>query len=255
MITSASNPLVKDLVRLRSRRRRDREGLFVVEGRRALSMGLEGGLDLVRVVICPELGGESIHWKGPVVEMAEAPFRKASIRHNPDGLLAVARHLDTDLARLSPPPGCLLLVVEAIEKPGNLGAMLRTADAAGVDAVIVTDPTTDVHNPNVVRASQGALFTVPLAVASTDATLDWLEARHISLIATSPGADVTLWEADLTGSAALAIGAEAEGLTNSILAGAQSQVAIPMQGKVDSLNASVTAALLVYEAVRQRRHS
>lgn len=255
MITSPSNPLVKDLVRLRSRRHREREGLFSIEGRRPLEIALEAGVELAQVVVCPELGGDAIDQAAPVVEMAEVPFRKASIGQNPDGVLGVARHLDTNLDRLSPPPRCLLLVVEAIEKPGNLGAMLRSADAAGADAVIVTDPTTDVHNPNVVRASQGALFTVPLAVADTQATLAWLAERRISLVATSPEAAVTVWDVDLTGSVAVAIGAEADGLSATMLGGAQSRVAIPMRGRIDSLNASVTAALLLYEAVRQRSHA
>lgn len=255
MITSTSNPLVKELVRLRERRHRDATGTFVIEGRREVSLAVAAGVDIQRVVVSPPLGGEAPITEAPVIEMAEAPFRRASIRQNPDGVLAVARHLDTALGSHTLPPDGLVLVVEGIEKPGNLGAMLRTADAAGVDLVVVADPATDVHNPNVVRASQGALFTVPVAVASHDEALGWLEASQVRLAATTPDAASELWATDLTGAVALAVGAEATGLSQRMLDAAAIRVRVPMYGRVDSLNASVTAGIVLYEAVRQRRHS
>lgn len=253
-ITSTTNPLVKDLVRLRSRRHRDREGRFLIEGRREIALAMRGGVELRQLVICPVLGGEAIAGP-PLVEMAEAPFRKVSVRQNPDGFLAVADHLDARLDLLRLPVGALVLWVESIEKPGNLGAMLRTADAVGVDGVIVTDPTTDIHNPNVVRASQGALFTVAVAVTSATEAADRLAREGIRLVALTPTASTSLWDADLGGPVAVAIGAETTGLSPEVLASADEEVVIPMAGKVDSLNASVAAAVVLYEAARQRSQS
>lgn len=252
MITSTSNPLVRDLVRLRNRRHRDAESRFVIEGRRPLTLAGEAGVELQQQVVCRELGGRPVEGV-PVVEMAEAPFRKASIRQNPDGVLAIAAHLDTTLGHLRLGAMPLVLVVESIEKPGNLGAMLRTSDALGVDAVVVADPTTDLHNPNVVQASQGALFTVPVAVAPTAQVLDWLGETGIRLIATVPGSHRAPWHADLAPPAAVAIGAEDTGLSQEMISAADETVTIPMEGQVDSLNASAAAAIVLYEAVRRRR--
>lgn len=253
MITSSTNPLVKDLVRFRSRRYRQALGRFIIEGKRPLVMAAGAGVEIVHQIISPDLGGEPILAGIPTTEMTAEPFRKASIRQNPDGVMAVASQLDTRLERLHPSEGCLLLVVESVEKPGNLGAMLRTADALGVEAVVVADPTTDIHNPNVVRASQGALFTVPVGVAATNEVVTWLGLSGITLVATTPTASRSLWDVDLGGSVAIAIGAESTGLSTALVAAASENVTIPMAGHVDSLNASVTAAIVVYEAVRQRQ--
>lgn len=255
MISSTANPLVKELHRLRQRRHRDRGRRFLIEGRREVSRAVGSGVELIQQVVCPALGGEPIDPGAPVVAMEEAPFRRISVRQHPDGVLAVAGYLDTGLAKLRPGPDPLLLVVEGIEKPGNLGAMLRTAAGLGVAAVIVADPTTDIHNPNVVRASQGALFLVPVATAASDRVVSWLAEQSIPLVAATPEAVTPLWQAPLDGAAAVAIGAEATGLSDLLLAAARSRVAIPMVGEVDSLNASVAAALLIYEAVRRRRQS
>lgn len=251
MITSPANPSVKQLVRLRNRRDRDASGQFVIEGRRPLSLAAEAGVELLQQVICPALGGTPVP-DVPILEMTEVPFRKASIRQNPDGVLAVASHLDTSLSRLVPSPRPLILVVESIEKPGNLGAMLRTCDAFGVEALVVADPATDVHNPNVVRASQGAMFTVPVAVASVREVREWIGGHGIRLVATTPDAPRSAWEVDLKDGAAVAVGAEDHGLTAQMVEAAEATVRIPMTGRVDSLNASVAAAVILYEAVRQR---
>lgn len=251
MITSPTNPWVKDLVRLRNRRERDDSGRFVIEGRRPLSLASAAGVEILHQVICPHLGGRPVA-DAPITEMAEAPFRKASIRQNPDGVLAVASHLDTSLSRLVPSRQPLILVVESIEKPGNLGAMLRTCDAFGVEALMVADPATDVHNPNVVRASQGALFTVPVAVASARDLREWLVQQGVGLVATVPDARRSSWDADLTGGVAVAVGAEDRGLTTGMVEAADVAVRIPMRGRVDSLNASVAASVILYEAIRQR---
>lgn len=252
MITSTTNPLVKELVRLRSKRHRQTEGRFIIEGKRPVSAAAAAGVDMIQLIIAPDLGGSAVVPGVDTVELAPAPFIKISVRQNPDGVMAIAGLLDTRLERLGAPPNCLLLVVESVEKPGNLGAMLRTADGLGVDAVIVADPATDIHNPNVVRASQGALFSVPVAVAGTDEVIEWLQSNGIGLVATTPTATHTLWESDLTGSVAVAVGAESTGLTAPMLAAASEEIGIPMTGNADSLNASVTAAIVLAEAARQR---
>lgn len=252
MITSTSNPFVKDLVRLKSRRQRDASGRFVIEGKRTLKMAIANGVAIETEIVSPELGAAPIGSDHDVVELAEAPFRKVSIRQNPDGHMALAHHLDTGLERIGVGDDATYLVVEAVEKPGNLGAMLRTADASGVDGVIVADPTTDIHNPNVVRASQGALFSVPVAVAATADVLEWLEANDIDLIAATPEADGDYWQTPWGPAVAIAIGTEAEGLSPSMKAAATATTRIPMAGSVDSLNASVSAALLLYEVARRR---
>ncbi len=184
--------------------------------------------------------------------MAEAPFRKASYRDRPEGLLAVARQFPTGLDRLDLGPAPLLLVVEGIEKPGNLGTMMRTAEAAGAAALIVCDPTTDPFNPNVVRASLGTLFSLPLAVADTPDAIAWLHGRGIRTVATTPAATKPHWEADLAGAVAVVVGSEQYGLSAAWLQGATEQVLIPMPGTVDSLNAAMAAGIVLFEAVRQR---
>lgn len=252
MITSTSNPLVKELVHLGRRRERDTSGRFIIEGRRPLALADRVGVEIVQQVVCPHLGGEPVG-DHPTVEMAEGPFRKISVRQNPDGVLGVARHLPTSLSTVSLSPQPLLLVVEAIEKPGNLGAMLRTCDALGADALIVTDPVTDIHNPNVVRASQGTLFTVPVAIAPLDEVAAWLDEREVAMVSTVPLGGQPPWKVDLVRGVALAIGAEDRGLSAEALAASADSITVPMQGHIDSLNASVTAAVALYEAIRQRQ--
>jgi TrmH family RNA methyltransferase len=252
LITSPANPLVKELVRLRKRRHRDSEGLFLIEGARQVMLAVAAGTNLIHQIIAPELGGEPLAPGVRTTEMAAGPFRKASARQNPDGVLAIATQLATRLDLLDPPRPCVLLAVESVEKPGNLGAILRTADALGVDGVVVADAATDIHNPNVVQASQGALFSVPIGVGTTSEVIEWLGHHDIALVATTPTGRRPLWEVDLTGSVAIAIGAESVGLSPAFLAAADRDALIPMEGMVDSLNASVTAAIALYEALRQR---
>jgi len=260
-ITSPSNERIKRLVRLRTRRERDRSGRFVVEGYRELRRAVEGDVEVTELYVCPDLflGSnepslvEAAAAAGAeVVAVAPGPFRKASYRDRPEGLLAVARQFPTDLERLDPSAPALLLVAEAIEKPGNLGTMLRTAEAAGADAVVVCEPTTDPFNPNVVRASLGTLFRVPLAIASTGETVAWLRERGIRSLAATPAGAVPHFEADMTGPVAVVVGSEQYGLTDAWLHGADERVVIPMPGSVDSLNAAMSAGILLFEAVRQR---
>ncbi len=260
-ITSPTNPQIKELVRLRDRRHRDRSGAFLVEGYRAVSRAVDANIELERLYISPDLflGPnedqliDRVAGAGtPVIEVAVEPFRKAAYRDRPEGLLAVARQFDTTFDSLELPTDPLVLVVEAIEKPGNLGTMLRTADAAGCAAVIVCDPTTDPFNPNVVRASTGMLFVVPLAVASTEETIRWLRQRAITTYATTPEAETLHTDAALTGGVAIVVGTEQYGLSDSWLDGADHRIRIPMAGAADSLNAAMAAGITLFEAVRQR---
>ncbi len=187
-----------------------------------------------------------------LVELGEAPFRKASYRERPGGLLATAPQFPARLDALKPGSNPLFLTVEGIEKPGNLGTMLRTADAAGADGVIVCDPTTDVFNPNVVRASLGALFAVDVAVTTTEEAIDWLAARHIQSVAATPSGTIEYYEADYRAPCAVCIGSEQLGLSDAFLEAATATVRIGMQGSMDSLNAAIAGAVVLFEAVRQR---
>lgn len=260
-IVSTTNSQVKTLVRLRNRRERDRSERFVIEGYRELTRAVAAGIVIETLYVCPGLylGDnepalvDAIATTGAtVVPVAEQPFRKASYRERPEGLLAVAHQFPTGLDRLDLTGSPLLLVVESIEKPGNLGTMLRTAEAAGAAGVIVADPTTDPFNPNVVRASLGTLFTVPLAVTSSAEAITTLRTHGIRLMATTPAGAIPHHAADLTGAVAIVVGSEQYGLSDAWLAAADERIVIPMPGSVDSLNAAMAAGIVLFEALRQR---
>ena len=258
-ITSTSNPRVKEIVRLRNRRERKETGLFCVEGFREIRRALDADIEMTELWICPPLylgehEAELVQRAtAEVVEASEEPFRKLAYRDRPEGLLAVCRQFDTTLEHLALREAPLVLVVEAIEKPGNLGTMIRTATAAAADAVIVADPTTDVFNPNVVRASIGTLFAMPIAVCTTDDAIAWLHDKEIAICAATPSASTPLWKAPLDGNVALIVGAEQYGLSDRWLDEADLKVKIPMPGDaIDSLNAATSASVLLFEAVRQR---
>ncbi|MCY3538389.1 MAG: RNA methyltransferase [bacterium] len=260
-ITSTTNPRVKRLVRLRSRRHREAEGVFLIEGFRELARAVFAGVRLAEVYVCeqmfigenePDLIQQLEESGARIYRLSVDPFRKVAYRDRPEGLLGVAPQFDTGLASISPSSDSLLLVVEGIEKPGNLGTILRTADAAGVEAVVVADPTTDPFNPNVVRASLGCLFTVPLAVSTSPKVVRWLEEHQVRVIATSPSAPDSYWEADYSGSVAIVVGSEQYGLGEIWLNSSFPTVSIPMKGSADSLNAAISSSLVLFEALRQR---
>jgi TrmH family RNA methyltransferase len=191
-----------------------------------------------------------------LVEVSQPVFARMAYRENPDGWLAVLPAVRRGLDNFPPAAGpALFVVAEAIEKPGNLGALLRSADAAGVTGVIVCDPATDIYNPNVVRSSRGTLFTVPVAEGTAPETLAWLRARRISVVATSPQARLAYTDADLRGPVAIVVGAEDAGLSAAWLGQADLSLLIPMLGQVNSLNVATAATLLLYEARRQRGKS
>lgn len=255
MITSLQNPGVKQVLKLRNRRARDQSGLFLIEGFRELTRAHQGGQPIERLYICPELFlGENeqalIEALGNPILCSEQVFRKLSYRDRPDGLLAVAPQIHRKLSDLPKKQAPLYIVAEAIEKPGNLGTILRTADATGVDGVIVVDKCTDLFNPNVVRASVGTLFTLPVVEATTEEALHWLREQHITVVAATPGATRLYTDVDYTQSIAIAVGTEQYGLSKAWLEG--ECVTIPMLGVADSLNVAIATSVLLYEAVRQR---
>jgi TrmH family RNA methyltransferase len=239
VITSVENPRVKEVLRLRKARERRRLGLFVAEGPREVMRAREAGLAIRATYFAPAL----LDWEGEPVD--ERVLRKMSYRAEPEGVLAVVEIPEREL----PASPTLLLVAVGIEKPGNLGAMARTADAAGADALLVADARSDPWNPNAIRASTGAVFTLPIL----ETTPDQLAALQLQKVAATVGAPAQHSELDYTGPTAFLVGAEDEGLPDSYRDLADAQVEIPMRGATaDSLNASAAAAVLLFEAVRQR---
>jgi TrmH family RNA methyltransferase len=262
LIASLANPKVKTVVKLRQRSHRDELGLMLVEGYREIKRALEHAYRPVQLFYCEELFlkgtnepalVEQARAAGAEVLACTAPvFLKMAYRERPEGLLAVGPQVRRALADLVLPPRALLLVAEHIEKPGNLGTMLRSADAVGAAAVIVCDRCTDPGNPNVVRASTGTLFSVPVVEAEGAALRAWLRDRGFAVLAATPHAERLHTEVDLTGNVAIVVGAEQTGLTPAWLAAADLRVRIPMMGLADSLNVSAATTILLFEALRQR---
>ncbi|MDX1377682.1 MAG: RNA methyltransferase [Anaerolineales bacterium] len=254
-ITSLQNPRVKHIVKLREdKRQRQKDGLLLVEGFSEIQLAASAGHKPQTLLTAPELVSNQLNISAAeALTVSRAVFEKMSYRHNPDGWLAVFPIPRTSLDDLTLSDIPLVVVAESIEKPGNLGAILRTADAAQVDALLVCDPRVDVWNPNVVRASRGTLFSVPVVECDNASVLAWLKTRKIRIIAATPSADKVYSDIDLRGPIAIAVGTEAAGLSSDWLSNADVKVSIPMMGKVNSLNVSVSTALIVYETVRQRR--
>ncbi len=260
-ITSPTNPRVKWLVSLRQRRTRDSERATLVEGYDELRLALDVGVvpqtlyyspDLVTDAERLPLIDEAARLGAEVVAMGPAAFAKASYREGPDGWLAVIPDPTRELCDLTLSATPLVLVCEGVEKPGNLGAMLRTAEATGVDAVIAASPVADWGNPNVVRASKGTVFAVPIATGTTGEVQAWLHDRGVQSVVATPDADDLITDVDLTCATALVFGAEHEGLSDSWIGVADFVARLPMAGRVNSLNVSTSAAVALYEAVRQR---
>ncbi len=264
-ITSMQNPKVKAALQLNDRRERNQTGLFVIEGYRELKRAVDSGMEIPSLFICSEffLGEneesliQQINQRGAEVFVcASHVFEKLSYRDRPDGLIAVAVQMKqglSDLAKkLKDKKNPFLVVAEAIEKPGNLGTILRSADAAGADGVIVCDRCTDIYNPNVVRASVGTLFTLPVIEAEGAETLLWLKERGVRIVAATPSATEEFTKTGLQGAIAIAVGTEQLGLSKRWMEASEIRVLIPMHGTADSLNVATATTLLLYEVVRQR---
>ncbi len=261
LITSPHNPRVKHVIALREQKQRKQEGVMVVEGYDELTLAYACGVKPQTLFFCPALAGETESARllaqvraagAEVVEVDRRPFEKMAYRENPDGWLAVVNtpQIMLDDLKLGPTP--LLIIVEAVEKPGNLGAILRSADAAGAEAVILCDPTVDIGNPNVIRASRGAVFSVPVAEAQSEQTLRWLQSHQILTVAATPEAATLYTQADLRGPVAIVVGTEREGLSQIWRQGANLKAKIPMRGRVNSLNVAASTTLFLFEVVRQR---
>jgi RNA methyltransferase, TrmH family len=258
-ITSLQNTRVKDVVKLHRSRTRKERNLMVVEGAREILMAGASGLIIEYLMVCPAFFPEPA--QPEVVKLLDAHrffevntqiFSKMAYREQSDGLLAVMHASRKNLSDLKLAVNPLLLVLESVEKPGNLGAVLRTADAAAVDAVIICDPLTDIYNPNVIRSSIGCVFSKQIVACTSAEAFEWLQKNAIESVAASLSAEVPHYESDFRKSIAFIMGTEADGLSDFWLKHSNTRVKIPMMGKTDSLNVSVSAAILVYEALRQR---
>lgn len=260
VISSLQNPKIKNVIKLASKsKERKEQNLIVIEGARELSLALSGGYQINSVFICPELFASTEY---PDVldnvpeklqnEVTPAVFQKMAYRENSDGLITLATVVKSSLEDIKLTESPFIIILEAIEKPGNLGAILRTADAAAVDAVIVCDPLADLYNPNVIRSSVGCIFTVQTAVCSSQQAYEWLHKKGITAFAAELQASDWYYNIDFKKPTAIVMGTEADGLTDFWLKNADQRIKIPMNGKIDSLNVSVSTAVLTFEAMRQR---
>lgn len=269
MISSTQNPRVKRLLVLQQKSsERRRSGLFVVEGRRELNCCIEAGMEIAEVFYCPQLCQEPLPaHSGLSFEVTPAVYERIAYRGSTEGVMAVVRQRNLSLADLtlnlplgpkeSPSeqerPTPLIVILESVEKPGNLGAVLRSADAAGATAVIVCDPLTDLYNPNLIRASLGAFFCVPVVACTSEECIRFLKDNGIAILTAQLQDSSLYYDTDMRGPVAIVMGTEADGLTQQWRDAATKHIRIPMLGRVDSLNVSVSAAILLYEAVRQRQ--
>jgi len=259
-IESLQNPLIKQLIKLKDKsRERKKTGLFLIEGAREISLALLGSYSLKTLLISEDvdinsqLNSLNIAADVEIIELSKEVYKKLAYRESTEGLIAVAHSLPLDLKTLTFNTDTpLILIAEAPEKPGNIGALLRTADAANIDAVIIANPKTDLYNQNVVRSSVGCVFTTQIAMASSTEILAFLKAKNIAIYGAALTASVPYTEVDFKQASAIVMGTEATGLSEEFLANTTKNIIIPMRGKIDSMNVSVSAAILIFEATRQR---
>jgi TrmH family RNA methyltransferase len=252
-ITSLQNSKIKNVVLLREKsRERNKQMLFPVEGKREISMAVSGGYVIDSLFVCPEFGNINDFPAKNIYEVNRKIFEKIAYREDSDGFLALMKMKFNSLHDINTFDNPFIIVLEAIEKPGNLGAILRTADAANVDAVIVCDPKSDLFNPNVIRSSLGCVFTVNTITCSSENAYEWLKKNNITIFAAELESSQWYYNEDYTKSSAVVLGTESLGLSDFWLSKSDKRIKIPMKGKVDSLNVSVSTAIITFEAVRQR---
>lgn len=256
-ITSTQNPKIKSLLALEKPRERKKQCLFVVEGVKEVRMAIEAGYKIGNIFFCEEIinaeeSKDLFSNDKLLIPVSPEVYDKIAVRESTGGILAVAEQKMHRLSDLTLRKNPLLLILEAVEKPGNLGAILRTADAAGVDAVIICDPQTDFYNPNVIRSSVGCVFTKQIASATSEETIEWLKKNNVQIFCTYLKASVPYHQVDYTKPSAIVMGTEATGLSDVWVKNADANIIIPMQGKIDSMNVSNAAAVVVFEAMRQR---
>lgn len=260
-ITSLQNPRVKNAVRLRDRRHREKLGRILIDGARELRRAIDAGVRLIEVFVCESLclnhEARQLLTTLPstgatIYSVAEPVFGKLAFGERAEGMLGVGAMPEATLDRLRLPERPLVAVLEGVEKPGNVGAVLRSANAAGLSAVIVADPQTDLYNPNAIRASLGTIFSMPVASATAAETLRWLRGHGLAIFAARVDGSVPYTKADFRGPSAIVLGSEAQGLTAAWSGPEVTAMCLPMRGVADSLNVSAAAAVLFYEALRQR---
>jgi len=257
-ITSVQNPYIKSLVQLQEKAKtRKQTGTFLIEGQREIMLAQKGGYELETILFLPELiSTEQItiltNNRIDLIEISKEVYQKLAYRDTTEGILAIAKTKSLQLSDLKLSDNPLILVAEATEKPGNIGALLRTADAANLDAVIIANPKSDMYNPNVVRSSVGCLFTRQIATGSTEDVIAYLKEKNISIYCATLQDSTYYHTQDYTTPSALVVGTEATGLTDAWRNVSTKNIIIPMQGEIDSMNVSVAAAILLFEAKRQR---
>lgn len=257
-ITSIQNPLIKSLVLLQEKAKaRKQSGTFLIEGKREIELAIKGNYQLETILFLPELIKENeinklVKSKVELIEITKEVYQKLAYRDTTEGILAVAKTKTLSLNDLKLPENALILVMESIEKPGNIGAMLRTCDAANIDAVIIANPKTDLYNPNIVRSSVGCLFTNQIATDTTENAIQFLKDKKIAIFGATLQNSNFYHTQDYTTASALVVGTEATGLTQAWRDNATQNIIIPMQGEIDSMNVSVASAILLFEAKRQR---
>ena len=258
-INSAQNPYIKSLIQLQEKAKiRKQTGTFLVEGQREIELALKGGYEVDTILICYELGqlSENLNIRKSeyqLIEISKDVYQKLAYRDTTEGIIAVLKTKSLALSNLKLSKNPLILVGESIEKPGNIGAILRTADAANIDAVIIANPKSDVYNPNIVRSSVGCLFTRQIAVGTTEEVIAYLKSNNIKIYSATLQDATSYHSQNFTTPTALVVGTEATGLTEKWRSESTQNIIIPMQGVIDSMNVSVAAAILLFEAKRQRQ--
>jgi TrmH family RNA methyltransferase len=260
LISSPQNPRVKAAAQLRDSRQRQKQGRVLIDGNREIGRALDAGLRPTEVFLCRELLppadaalAQRLAQSGAeLLEVTPRVFEKLAFGARADGVLAVAPRPARRLESLRLPAGALVAVLEGVEKPGNVGAVLRSADGAGLSALVVADPRTDLYNPNTIRASLGTVFSLPVATATATETIDWLARQGLTIYAARVDGSIPYTQADFRRPSAIVLGSEAEGLSPAWSGPAVTAIRLPMLGRADSLNVSATAAVLFYEALRQR---
>ena len=258
-ITSPQNPLIKELFQLKEKSRaRKQLGLFLIEGKRELSLAIKSSYQLEKLLFVPDLFSEAeaksmSRYGIEIIEVSKQVYQKLAHRDSTEGVIAIAKTKSIQLEGLIfKDKNPLILVAEAPEKPGNIGALLRTADAANVDVVIITNPRTDLYNPNIIRSSVGTVFTNQITLAQTEEVIKFLNKYNFNIFCASLQSAVPYHSQDFTHPTAIVVGTEADGLSAEWTNAASQNIIIPMQGKIDSMNVSVAAGILIFEAKRQR---
>ncbi len=262
-ITSLQNPIIKEIIHLQEKSRlRKKNGLFVIEGFREITLAIKGNYQIDTLLFCDEIisinrvkelsnsTGQNIE----IIEISTEIYQKLAHRKTTEGILAISKCKELGLKYLYVSKNPLILIAEAPEKPGNIGALLRTADAANLDAVIIANPKTDLYNPNIIRSSVGCVFTTNIAIGTTDEIIGFLKENHIHIYSAALNKESTSYtKINFKSASAIVVGTEATGLSNEWLINSTNKIIIPMEGEIDSLNVSVSAAIIIFEAKRQRK--